>query len=311
MCKMPVPRGMLRRAFSARAGVGFNPALAKGLLRAFDQRWAEILQGFTLPPVIGLASHCRFWDRRRLARCKAFSKNRCKPDETAANPPRRKNGHKPGGTAANPPRRKNGHKPGGTAANPPRLNNGHNPGGTPANRPRRKNGHKPGGTPAWEPVARQRRAGFQPRVRTRREADGCAPWVSIDSSRYAEGVQEPRKQEKRGTGRRNGLEMRDILGKTGGQAGGTRWKWETSRYWVCRVMMVTIRVGRRRGNRWHGNAVQDFSPGRGPGAKQTGAHPGLALIVRGTLKAYRKKRGDRQAERTGNGRHRGIGCAVS
>ncbi|CAM2005696.1 hypothetical protein APED_03415 [Acanthopleuribacter pedis] len=126
-------------------------------------------------------------------------------------------------------------------------------------------GHDPGGMPAWEPVARQRRAGFQPRARTRREADGCAPWVCIDRSRYAEGVQE----------------------ETGGQAGGTHWKWETSRYWVCRVMMVTIRVGRRRGNRWHGNAVQDFSPGRGPGAKQTGAHPGLASIVRGTLKAYR------------------------
>ncbi|MBO1323379.1 hypothetical protein, partial [Acanthopleuribacter pedis] len=58
-CKMLVPRGMFRRAFRARAGVGLNPALAKGLLRAFGQRWAEIRQGFTLPPITGLASHDR------------------------------------------------------------------------------------------------------------------------------------------------------------------------------------------------------------------------------------------------------------
>ncbi|MBO1319381.1 hypothetical protein [Acanthopleuribacter pedis] len=47
------------------------------------------------------------------------------------------------------------------------------------------------------------------------------------------------------------------------------------------------RVGRRRANRWHGNAVPDFSPGRAPGAKQTGVHPGSVSVLRGTLKAYR------------------------
>ncbi|CAM2011629.1 hypothetical protein APED_33505 [Acanthopleuribacter pedis] len=37
---------------------------------------------------------------------------------------------------------------------------------------------------------------------------------------------------------------------------------------------TTTRMGRRRANRWHGNAVLDFSPGKGPGAKQTGPFPG-------------------------------------
>ncbi|CAM2010431.1 hypothetical protein APED_27470 [Acanthopleuribacter pedis] len=58
---------------------------------------------------------------------------------------------------------------------------------------RPKNRVERDGTPACKPLARQRRAGFQPWVGNRREAGGALPMVHVPPKKYAGGVPQPRR----------------------------------------------------------------------------------------------------------------------